>query len=106
MGKFYCKECQKIINRFQVQAMDSYYDIEYYCKYCHNKTERVERMLVRLDQSLSSRKHQGQLNGFKDWIRREAIERYPNNPGKKKAFKEGMYALLDHIGFDYGKKEE
>jgi len=49
-SKFYCKKCRQIKSRFQVKCVDNYYNYYYECKYCHEKTESVEHMLIRLEQ--------------------------------------------------------
>lgn len=100
-SKFYCKKCKKIKTRFQVRHVDRYYHYAYECKYCHEDTERLEHMLVRLDQELHDKELNVELHNLKGWISKEAIKRYPNDSGRKKAFKEGIYALLDKIGFEY-----
>lgn len=105
-GKFYCKCCHTIKKRIQVKKVDNYYYYEYRCRYCHNEVESVDHMLVRLNDELDKRVDKAQLLDFKDWIRREAVERYPKSSAEKKAFKAGVYALLDKIGFDYEMKED
>lgn len=101
LRKFYCPTCSKIKSRFQVTATDCYYHTGYYCKYCHKETEPMDHMLLRLNSELKQISHVSQLSDLHEWISREAVERYKGSPSEKKAFKAGVYALLDKIGFDY-----
>ena len=106
-SKFYCPTCNEIKSRFEVSATDCYYYTGYYCKYCHKETEYVNDMLCRVNQKLKQIDYSAQLGDLHDWVRREAVERYKGSPAEKKAFKKGVYALLDKIGFDYkGAKED
>lgn len=104
--KFYCPTCNEIKSRFKVTATDCYYYTGYYCKYCHKETESVNNMLCRVNKKLKQIDYSAQLNDLHDWVRREAVERYKGSPAEKKAFKEGVYALLDKIGFDYKRAKE
>lgn len=105
-GKFYCKNCHRIKNRFQVKSVDCYYYTGYECRYCHQETEPVDDMLIRLNDEINKKANREQIASLKDWINKEAVERYPKSPAEKKAFKAGIYALLDNIGFDYEMKED
>ena len=101
--KFYCKECKEIKPRYKVQGVDDYYCYRYYCKYCHHQVESVDYMLVRMDEELQKRSRLEELDDLREWIKNEARERYPDSKVGNKAFKAGIYALLDKIGFDYGR---
>lgn len=101
--KFYCKECNEIIPRYKVKGSDDYYCYRYFCKYCHNQVESVEHMLIRMNKELQKKSRLEELDDLHEWIKNEAKERYPSSKVGKAAFKAGIYALLDKIGFDYGR---
>lgn len=105
-SKFYCKQCGQIKSRFQVKCVDNYYNFVYECKYCHSATERLERMLVRLDRDLRCCKIKCEIHNMKAWVSDEANKLYPDDKKSGKAFMAGVYSLLDKIGYDYGEKED
>lgn len=100
-GKFYCKKCHQIKSRREVKRADGIYYYGNYCKRCYEKVETIDDMLVRLDKELDKRDRVSEISYLKKWIKKEASERYSGSKAEEKAFKAGIYALLDKIGFDY-----
>ena len=104
--KFYCKECNEIKPRYGVKKEDDHYCYRYYCKYCHNQVISVDQLIIRMYKKLQKRTRLEELGDLHEWIKSEAKERYPDSKVGKAAFKAGIYALLDKIGFDYESGED
>ena len=100
-GKFYCRECNQIKPRYKVKCVDEFSTYGYYCKYCHNQVITVDDMLIRMNEELQKKSQSEGLDDLHKWIKAEAKEQYPDSEGKQKAFKAGIYALLDKIKFEY-----
>ena len=52
----------------------------------------------------NKKRNTSQINNFHNWIEASAKEAYPKSKKKQKAYKTGIYALLDKIDFDYDNK--
>ena len=107
-GKFYCKKCNRIKNRFQIKRIDMCYYYGYECRYCHENIETLDEMLVRLNKEIEKIfekiSFEEQLKDFHEWINSEAKKIYPDNAGKQRAFKSGVYSLLDKLNIDYSEE--
>ena len=104
--KFFCKKCNAIKPRYKVHKVDDYYCYRYFCGYCHEEVESVNHMLIRMNKELQKKSRLKELGDLREWIKDEAAKNYPNSKIGKKAFKAGIYALMDKIGFDYESGEE
>lgn len=101
-NKYYCPKCKAIVPRSRVSKVDCYYHYEYLHKFCGENVTTLENHILKMDEKIDELKKMTELHDLKSWVDREAIERYPKSGAEKKAFKAGVYALLDKIGFELG----
>ena len=104
-NKYYCPKCKAIMGRSRVTKVDDYYCYIYRHKMCGEQVDLLDHHILKMDAKIDNLKYQVDLNDLTDWINREAIRRYPKSDAEKKAFKAGIYALLDKINVEYRKEK-